>query len=66
MQDKIDKLLTNEISRKDFLAMVGAAIVSVIGVTSLIKNLSNSFGSDAKKTNSDLRYGSSVYGGVKK
>ncbi len=36
----IDQLLNKKMSRKDFIAHVGVAVVSVIGVSAAIKNLS--------------------------
>jgi hypothetical protein len=64
MNDKIQGLLAKEISRKDFLGLIGAGILSVVGVSTLLKSMG------AIKTSTtqsgDLDYGQSNYGGVVK
>ena len=63
MQEQIQKLMNNKVTRREFLTMVGAPIVSMIGITATLKNLGNAFGPTEKKSSSDLTYGNSTYGG---
>lgn len=66
MNKQIEELLQKEISRREFLSLVGVGVLSVLGVSSLIKNISSTFGSKLSSSNSDLpMYGGEVYGGSK-
>ncbi len=65
MQKILDNLSEREMTRKEFLVMLGAGVLSVMGITALFKNLENSFGknSPAKQSTSALNYSDGVYGG---
>lgn len=64
MDIKIDDILNREVSRKEFLAIAATAIISAIGVSSMIKNISGTF-SKKGANSSSLNYGGDVYGGTK-
>jgi hypothetical protein len=57
----LDNITTRPMSRKDFLASIGAAILAMIGVSAILKSF------DMRGTNSSQGsgYGSSSYGGGK-
>lgn len=60
---KVDELMQQEVSRKDFLRYVGIALLSLIGVATMMQNLQkslNDHGSPSQKTATG--YGASVYG----
>lgn len=57
----LDRLLSQEVDRKEFLAHIGAAGLGMIGVSSLIKALTDH---GSPRPSSD--YGSSGYGGDRK
>lgn len=63
---KVDELMQQEVSRKDFLRYIGIALLGVIGVTSMMQSLQKSLDSHtnpAKPASSGLSgYGSSAYG----
>lgn len=63
MHDTLDTILKKEMSRKEFLGMVGLGIISLMGVSSLLKNLGNTF-SKPQSSQSSLGYGDSSYGGA--
>lgn len=65
MKDKVEMILTKEMSRKEFLQHMGFAFLTVIGVSGLIKSLGESITTKSTSTSS-LGYGSSPYGGAKK
>ncbi|MGZ6004800.1 MAG: hypothetical protein ACXWLH_01475 [Candidatus Saccharimonadales bacterium] len=64
IQRELQKLFTKEMNRKEFLAHIGAGALTIIGVTNLIKHLSEFNGS--KPRPSSAGYGLSAYGGKKK
>jgi hypothetical protein len=64
MNDKIQDLLAKEISRKDFLGLIGAGILSVVGVSTLLKNIGGIKTSSVQTK--ELGYGQSTYGGTTK
>lgn len=56
----LHELLRTEVDRKEFLAYCGATILGVLGVTGLVKTLTQH--APASKSQSSS-YGSSPYGG---
>lgn len=62
MHKVVNTILEKEVSRKEFLSLVGAGILSIVGLTSLLKNLENSFGA-RNVSNKTINYGDDVYGG---
>ncbi len=64
IQREIQKLLAKDMNRREFLAHVGAGALAIIGVTNLIKHLSDFNGS--RPPQGRLGYGDSPYGGKKK
>lgn len=64
IQREVQKLFSKEMNRRDFLAHVGAGVLAIIGVTNLIRHLSD-FNTPKPRQNS-LGYGGSPYGGQKR
>ena len=62
MNIKIEDMLQKEVSRTEFLGLVGAGLLSLVGVTALLKNLGDVFGKSSPKTGV-LNYGNDNYGG---
>lgn len=62
MNIKIEDILQKEMSRTEFLGLVGAGLLSMVGVTALLKNLGDIFGKSNQKSGV-LNYGSDNYGG---
>lgn len=62
-QKLIKKLFDKEMDRKEFLAHIGAGVLTVVGVSGLTKTLLDFSGS---RQHREYGYGSSVYGGDKK
>lgn len=60
--DKFQDLLHQEVSRKEFLRYIGIALLSVIGVASMIQNLSGTINTPNQNANQTSGYGTSVYG----
>lgn len=58
MNIQLDHLLERKVSRREFLAYIGAAILAVTGITALLKSL-------GQTQKSSLGYGSGPYGGKK-
>lgn len=56
----IQALLKRQLTRKEFLQVTGLMILSVIGVSGMLKNMNNSLGSQAKTPDD---YGEHSYGG---
>jgi predicted tellurium resistance membrane protein TerC len=56
-----NELLQKDMSRKQFLQMAGAAVLSVIGFTAFLKNLEKFAGHHSGKK-VERGYGSSSYG----
>lgn len=65
MRLNFEQLLKKELTRAEFLGLTGATLLSVLGITSFLKNLNRSLGSGAtnKLDNQTLGYGQSSYGG---
>ena len=66
IQRELQKLFTKEMNRKEFLAHVGAGMLTLIGISGLLKHLVNynTSGTPTKQVASG--YGLSAYGGKKK
>lgn len=58
----IQDLTRKEMSRKQFLQLVGAAILSVIGFTAFLKNLDKFATTQTRQVKTKAGYGSSPYG----
>lgn len=56
----INDIMQKEVSRKEFLYYIGVALLSVIGVTAMLQNLSKLHGGTNQKES--LGYGASPYG----
>ncbi len=61
MKDQLQLLLDKEMSRKEFLQHIGAAILIFFGISGLLKALTHQQTSTAQPR--DMSYGSSAYGG---
>ena len=60
---KVDSLMQQEVSRKEFLRYVGIALLGFIGIASMVQNLEKALSShDKTKKSPALGYGNSVYG----
>jgi hypothetical protein len=59
MAKPINQMLSKQMSRKQFLANTGAAVVTMVGVSTVLK----SFGLQQEEATKG--YGSSTYGGAK-
>jgi len=61
--NKVQELLQQEISRKDFLRYIGLALLGMVGVTAMLQNLTNTLSTSGKtEKKSDSGYGMSPYG----
>lgn len=65
MKSVVENYLNKEMDRKEFLRQVGVMLLAVIGVSSVLKYLSEQSGSD-KHVHTSSTYGDSTYGGVEK
>lgn len=61
-QDNFEYLLETEVDRREFLAYCGATLLGVLGISGLVKILTQS-PSSKTKNNIPGGYGSSTYGG---
>ena len=67
MNSHLSNLMEKEVSRGEFLGMLGLAVASIFGFGTLLKLLTGkSLESHHTLVESDFGYGSSIYGGVKK
>lgn len=57
---QLSKLLAKPMSRREFLAHIGAAALAITGISGILRNLSSH---TTTSTNRDHGYGSSSYGG---
>ena len=60
--DKFHDLLQQDVSRKEFLRYIGIALLSLIGVASMLQNLSGTVQTHVQKETRTSGYGSSAYG----
>lgn len=58
--NNIQELFQREVSRKEFVRLLGLAILGVVGVTGMLSNLDKSL--NAKRSNKAAGYGNSSYG----
>ena len=71
MQKILDTLYERDMTRIEFLVMLGAGVLSVMGITAVFKNFESSVGKNspagkkppAKQQASALNYSGGVYGG---
>lgn len=64
IQNNLQKLFQKNMDRKEFIAHVGAGLLTVTGMTGLLKHLVE-YGGNSNRQVSD-GYGSSSYGGSRK
>jgi hypothetical protein len=64
MKDQLQTLLNKEMSRKEFLQHVGAALLMLFGISGLINSLTHKTTQTNRVQN--IGYGSSAYGGSDK
>ena len=64
IQRELQKLFVKDMNRREFLAHVGAGVLTIIGVTGVIKHLTELNG--PKQRSGSVGYGLSAYGGKKK
>jgi hypothetical protein len=62
MKSQIEELFNKEMTRKEFLQHVGAAVLVVLGISGLMQALLGS----QKQKQTAAGYGSSAYGGYSK
>jgi hypothetical protein len=58
-QKQVQKLMSSEMTRREFLGFLGAALIGVVGITGIIKGLNGA----AAGHQVGNGYGSSPYGG---
>ncbi len=64
MKKVLENLLTKDMNRKEFLGLIGAGALSVVGITALAKNLEGLLGSATTSVKkAQLDYGDNTYGG---
>lgn len=66
MPENLDEILQKKMTRTEFLGLIGAGALSVVGITSLLKNLSEGTKKQSGKTAMVDGYGASTYGGSSK
>jgi hypothetical protein len=64
MKDQLQTLLSKEMSRKEFLQHIGAALLMLFGVSGLINSLTQKTTQTSRVQS--MGYGSSAYGGSEK
>lgn len=60
--DKFQDLLQQDVTRKEFLRYVGIALLSLIGVASMLQNLNGAVNTPIQKDAKGSGYGTSAYG----
>lgn len=66
MNKNLQSLLEQEVSRKEFLGLIGAGILAVAGVSSLLKNLGlEKLVKNQGTSSPSVGYGGDAYGGNK-
>lgn len=65
-KQRVDQVLNQEVSRKDFLKAGGAIIISLIGIPALINTITKAFSGDIHKAHklgqTSSGYGARPYG----
>jgi hypothetical protein len=64
MNAHLSQLMDKEVSRKEFLAMLGLALASVFGFSTILKLLTGK-SLESHQSLANGGYGSSLYGGMK-
>lgn len=62
MKIDVSEILQKEMSRTEFLGLVGAGLLSMVGITSMLKNLGSLTHKSSPKSGV-LNYGTDNYGG---
>lgn len=62
MKNEMQELFSKEMTRKEFLQHIGAALLIMLGISGLIKALLG----QQKQPSSTVGYGVSAYGGIKR
>lgn len=60
--DKFNDLLQQDVSRKEFLRYIGIALLSLIGVASMLQNLHGAVNTATPRDQQSSGYGASAYG----
>lgn len=60
--DKFNDLLQQDVSRKEFLRYIGIALLSLIGVASMLQNLHGAVNTTIPHEKQGSGYGTSAYG----
>lgn len=63
MKAQINALLNKEMTRKEFVQHIGAALLILIGISGLVNALLKQGGGTRRST---IGYGASAYGGAKR
>ena len=63
MPEKLNEVLQKKMTRAEFLGLIGASDLSVVGITSLLKNLSDGVDKRSVSPTKSDSYGGSTYGG---
>jgi hypothetical protein len=63
MGSQIDDFLNQKMDRKQFLKSVGAGLIAVVGVGTVVRVLQQQTSQQSQHNASTMGYGSSVYGG---
>ena len=66
IKNTLNQLLETEMDRKDFLKLLGLGAVAAVGVTQILKAVSQSSSSRPAPAAKAQSYGSSLYGGIVK
>ncbi len=65
IKQNISKILDTEMERKDFLKLLGIGAVAAVGVSGIIKAMSQPSGTKTSQQSTASGYGSMAYGGTK-
>lgn len=66
IKKNIAQLLETEVERKDFLKLVGLGALATVGVSQVLKTLTQQTGQRQAPIQNALEYGGSAYGGAAK
>ncbi len=65
IKQNISKLLETELERKDFLKLLGIGAVAAVGISGVLKAMSQPSGKGVSQQATGSGYGSMAYGGAK-
>jgi hypothetical protein len=65
IKENISKLLDTEMERKDFLKLIGIGAVAAVGVSGILKAMSQPTSKKTSQHPANAGYGSMAYGGTK-